>query len=408
MKCRACGLLDFTIFAELQTAPPSNAYLTEEKLQHSEPWFPLRVLVCNHCFLCQTEDFVTAEDVFTNDYAYFSSVSKSWLEHSRDFAYKVSQVLELNKESLVIEVASNDGYLLQYFAEIGVPSLGIEPTRSTAEFANSRGIKTIVEFLSVETAEKIAKNHGKADLVVGNNVLAHVPDINDFVAGATILLKEDGTITFEFPHLVELIKHCQFDTIYHEHFSYLSLIALKPILNKQHLEIYDVEKITTHGGSLRVWLQLSATGKHNINPSVQKTLDEEVMFGLKNLRTYSNFQKRVLKLKNELLAFLIDAKLNDKLVAAYGAAAKGNTLINFAGIRNDLILFIVDNNPAKTGKFAPGSRIPILSVDYLEKLKPDYILILPWNLTDEIAPLLDHSQSWGCKTFIAVPKLRIL
>lgn len=408
MKCRGCGLLDFTVFAELQTAPPSNAYLTAEKLQHSESWYPLRVLVCNHCLLCQTEDFVTAEDVFTNDYAYFSSVSKSWLVHSKDFAHKVSQALKLNKESLVIEVASNDGYLLQYFLEKGVPSLGIEPTQSTAEFANSRGIKTIVEFLSVETAEKIAKKYGNADLVVGNNVLAHVPDINDFVAGAAILLKENGTITFEFPHLVELIKHCQFDTIYHEHFSYLSLVALKPILKKHNLEIYNVEKIKTHGGSLRVWLQLSATGKHNISSSVQQTLEDEEKFGLRDLQTYSSFQERVLKLKNELLTFLIDAKNNDKIVAAYGAAAKGNTLINFAGIRSDLISFIVDNNPAKAGKYAPGSRIPILGVDYLEKTKPDYILILPWNLTEEIASLLDYSQSWGCKTFVAIPKLRIL
>jgi len=395
------------LFADLQTAPPSNAYLEKIDMQLSEAWIPLRVLVCMNCFFCQTEDFVTSENVFTRDYAYFSSISKSWLEHSRRYVELAIRKLALNSESMVMEAASNDGYLLQYFKAEGISCLGIEPTHSTAVYANSIGIETLEVFLGEESSKVIKEKYGTADLVLGNNVLAHVPDIIDFLKGCSSLLKESGSITFEFPHLLQLLKNSQFDTIYHEHFSYLSLVSLVPLLDKLNLEVYDVEELNTHGGSLRIWIKKKSNSQISIAPSVSHLLEKESVFGLKDLRTYQQFQTQITKIRNDLLKFLIEAQLSNKRVIGYGAAAKGNTLLNFAGVKVDLLQMIVDQSPAKIGKFSPGSRIPIVDINVIEELKPDYILVLPWNLMDEIKEILEFSREWGCKLVRAIPNLEI-
>jgi len=406
MKCRACGQIDMVSFADLDTSPPSNAYLNYEDLEVPELWYPLKVFVCKSCFLCQTADYVSSNEVFTEDYAYFSSVSQSWLEHSKRYINQVIGELHLREESFVIEIASNDGYLLQFFSEQKIPCLGIEPTQSTADVAKSKGINTIETFLTLLTAREILGEFAQADLIIGNNVLAHVPDINDFVAAAALMLKDTGTITFEFPHLLELIKHGQFDTIYHEHFSYLSVIALKSIFSRARLDIYKIERLNTHGGSLRVWLQHSITGKHRIDSSVEELVSLEKEFGLMTIKLYEDFQERIYSTKNSLLRFLLDAKKDGMKVVAYGAAAKGNTLLNYAGVRSDLLECIVDQSTAKIGKFAPGSRIPIVKLEEIKLVRPDYILILPWNLKNEILPILEFSREWGCKILSAIPDIQ--
>lgn len=407
MNCRSCGSQQLQKFADLQTAPPSNAYLEKTGLQSSEIWIPLRVMVCESCFFCQTEDFVTSENVFTSDYAYFSSISKSWLEHSSQYVELAIEKLSLNSESLVMEAASNDGYLLQYFKAKSIPCLGIEPTHSTAAFANSIGIQTLEVFLGSDSSKDIVSEFGNADLVLGNNVLAHVPDIIDFLKGCDSLLKKSGTITFEFPHLMQLLQNSQFDTIYHEHFSYLSLVSLIPLLTKINLEIYRVEELQTHGGSLRIWIKKTSNGEISIEPTVAQMLAKEIEFGLKNLGTYMQFQSKITTIRNNLLKFLIDAQEEGKKVIGYGAAAKGNTLLNFAGVKNDLLTAIVDQNPAKIGKFSPGSRIPIVDIEIIEQIRPDYILVLPWNLVDEISELLKFTRQWECKLVRAIPDLEI-
>ena len=407
MKCRHCHTLLRHIFLDLGTAPPSNSYLTQENLNSPEKWFPLRILVCEFCWLVQTEDFAEPEAFFNADYAYFSGFSTTWLKHAEDYVQQMMVRFSLNKESKVIEVAANDGYLLQYFVSHHIPCLGIEPTASTAVAARLKNIPIIEAFFGSKLAEKLVIEEGKANLMIANNVLAHVPDINDFVRGFSALLKPEGVATFEFPHLMAVKAGKQFDTIYHEHFSYLSFTTVNAIFNKNGLAIFDVELLPTHGGSLRVFAQKQHEGKKLQSINVSKLLIVEKELGMQNLVYYSEFQQSVEKLKNDFLFFLLKAKKENKKVVGYGAAAKGNTLLNFAGIRTDLIDFIVDRNPAKQGKYMPGSRIKIVSQERLLKEKPDYIIIFPWNLSDEVMRQLSFIKEWGGHFVTAIPALKI-
>lgn len=407
MRCRHCNKKLTLSLVDLGTAPPSNAYLTEDRLDHPELWFPLRVLVCDSCWLVQTEDFARADELFDADYAYFSGFSSSWLVHSERYVDAMVERFELGEDSHVVEIAANDGYLLQYVKVRGIPCTGVEPTASTAAAARKKGISIVEDFFGVELAHRMKSEGLSADLMAANNVLAHVPDINDFVAGFTKLLKPEGVATFEFPHLLQMIEQSQFDTIYHEHFSYLSLTAVQSIFVMNGLKIFDVEELPTHGGSLRVFAQRSDCGSQSLQPSVMAVLDREVAAGLTCAGGYSGFQDRADRMKDELLEFLIKAKREGKRVAAYGAAAKGNTLMNYAGIRPDLIEFVVDRNPAKSGNYMPGSRLPIVNEDKLLKFKPDYVLVLPWNLREEIAQQLAYIRDWGGQIVISVPSLEI-
>ncbi|WP_076792520.1 class I SAM-dependent methyltransferase [Chlorobium sp. KB01] len=407
MKCRHCGAELKLTLVDLGSAPPSNAYLTVEKLQNPEKWFPLRVLVCEQCWLVQTEDFAQADELFDADYAYFSAYSSSWLAHSERYVSDMAQRFSLNEQSYMIEVAANDGYLLQYVKALGIPCTGIEPTASTAIAARAKGIDIVEEFFGVNLAKQLVADGKQADLTAANNVLAHVPDINDFVAGFTALLKPSGVATFEFPHLFNLIQLNQFDTIYHEHFSYLSLTAVQHIFAANGLSVFDVLELPTHGGSLRVFAQRTDTGSYVINDQVPLLLQKEESVGMRTAEYYTGFQRKSEKVKDDFVAFLIEAKRKGKSVAAYGAAAKGNTLMNFAGIRPDMIRFVVDKNPAKQGKYMPGSRIPIVSEERLREDHPDYVVILPWNLREEIMQQLAYVQEWGGKFVTAVPDLKL-
>lgn len=405
MKCRHChSELKLTLI-DLGSAPPSNAYLTEETLHKPEKWYPLRVLVCEQCWLVQTEDFAQADDLFDADYAYFSAFSSSWLAHIERYVQEMTQRFLLNEQSHVVEVAANDGYLLQYVKARGIPCTGIEPTASTASAARKKGIDIIEEFFGVNLANQLVAKGLQADLTVANNVLAHVPDINDFVAGFSLMLKANGVATFEFPHLLNLIELNQFDTIYHEHFSYLSLTAVQHIFVANGLTIFDVQELPTHGGSLRVFAQRTDTGTQVINDSVTLMLQREECAGMHTTEYYTGFQACAEKVKDDFLTFLIEAKRQGKTVAAYGAAAKGNTLMNFAGIRPDLIRFVVDKNPAKQGKFMPGSRIPVVGENIICEYEPHYVCILPWNLKGEIMHQLEYIREWGGIFVTAVPVL---
>ncbi len=355
----------------------------------------------------QTEDFARADELFDADYAYFSAFSSSWLAHTERYVADMAERFSLNGESLVVEVAANDGYLLQYVKARSIPCIGIEPTASTANAARARGIDIVEKFFGVDLARQLVAEGKQADLTVANNVLAHVPDINDFVAGFASLLKPDGVATFEFPHLLNLIELNQFDTIYHEHFSYLSLTAVQHIFTANGLMVFDVQELPTHGGSLRVFAQRSDSGSQPLSDRVNQLLQKEESTGIATAGYYAGFQHRAEKVKNDLLTFLIEAKRQGKSVAAYGAAAKGNTLMNFAGIRPDLIRFVVDKNPAKQGKFMPGSRIPIVSEEHLRNERPDYVVILPWNLRDEITKQLAYIDEWGGAFVTAVPELTV-
>lgn len=408
MKCRHCSSELRLPFLDLGSAPPSNAYLTETLLRAPEVWFPLRLLVCQDCWLVQTEDHAGRDALFTDDYAYFSSFSTSWLLHAQRYVQTMLTRFELHAQSLVVEIAANDGYLLQYVQTAGIPCYGVEPTGSTATAAKAKGIEIVERFFGVELAQELVAKGKSADLMVANNVLAHVPDINDFVSGFTNLLKPGGVATFEFPHLLSMVQQNQFDTAYHEHYSYLSLTAVHRIFTANGLTVFDVEKLPTHGGSLRVFAQRSATGVRQQTPAVAELLLVESDAGMTGPVFYSGFQVKAQQVKNDLLGCLIDAKLRGKTVAAYGAAAKGNTLLNFAGVRQDLLSFVVDRNPAKQGKFLPGSRIPILNETCLMAEKPDLILILPWNLRDEVMSQLAYVREWGGRFVVAVPKLEIL
>jgi hypothetical protein len=407
MKCRHCGTELELQFIDLQTSPPSNSYLSAGQLPAPERWYPLRVRTCTRCWLVQTEDYAHHLELFSSDYAYFSSYSDTWLAHARAYVGHMAERLNLGSSSLVIEVASNDGYLLQYVRERGIPCLGIEPTLSTAQAARARGITVVSEFFGRDLAARLAREGHSADVIAANNVLAHVPDINDFVGGFATLLKMDGVATFEFPHLQRLVQECQFDTIYHEHFSYLSLSAAVTIFRANGLGVFDVQELPTHGGSLRVFAQRLDTGTRDVTAAVAEVLQREAAAGMTSAAYYAGFQARANRVKDDFLSFLIQAKRDGRKVGAYGAAAKGNTLLNYAGVRSDLLPWVVDRNPAKQGKFLPGSRIPIVSEAHLNAERPELIVILPWNLSAEVTGQLAYARDWGAKFVQAVPELTI-
>ncbi len=407
MNCRFCKNILTHEFVDLGSGPPSNSFLTKEQLNSPETFYPLKIMVCEKCFLVQIDEFAKHHDIFSSGYAYFSSFSTSWLAHAKAYTQMMISRFAFNEKTQVIEIASNDGYLLQYFKEYGIPVLGIEPTANTAAAAKVKGIESVVDFFGVRLANSLSAKGTKADLLLGNNVLAHVPDINDFVAGLKILLKEKGVITFEFPHLLQLIDKNQFDTIYHEHFSYLSLIATKPIFEKHCLEIFDVEEVITHGGSLRIFAKHKEDKSKTISGSIVMMLDKEINFGLNDLEIYKTFQAKAEKVKNDFTQFLLRAKKEGKKVAGYGAAAKGNTLLNFAGTKKDLLQFVADASPHKQNKFLPGVHIPVFDAQKIKTEKPDYIVILPWNLREEISTQLGYTRDWGGKYVVAVPELEI-
>ena len=408
MKCRHCNALLTLPLIDLGFAPPSNAYLSTPQLKEAEKKYPLRVLVCQTCWLAQTEDFAQAHELFDADYAYFSSFSSTWLEHAKRYVNEMSARFHLKASSHVVEVAANDGYLLQYFNAANIPCTGVEPTASTAAAARVKGIDIVQEFFGAALANTLVAQGKQADLTAANNVLAHVPDINDFVAGFTLLLKANGVATFEFPHLMQLMALNQFDTIYHEHFSYLSLTAVRRIFAANGLTIFDVEEHPTHGGSLRVFAQRADTGKQPVYENVSKIICEEDSMGVQNEKYYLAFQARAEKVKDNFVSFLADAKRRGKTVAAYGAAAKGNTLMNFAKLGADLIQYVVDKNPAKQGKFMPGSHIPIVSPEALQSQRPDYLVILPWNIADEVMQENAALAELGTQFVKAVPKLEVV
>tara|TARA_B100001564_G_scaffold356665_1_gene371309 strand:+ start:3805 stop:5028 length:1224 start_codon:yes stop_codon:yes gene_type:complete len=407
MKCRHCNSKLENEFIDLGNAPPSNNYVSQDKLKLQEKSYPLRVMVCSNCWLVQTEDFSDADELFTDEYAYFSSTSISFLEHAKNYVSEITKFLKLNQNSFVVELASNDGYLLKNFVELGIPCLGIEPTKSTANVSRQKGIETIEEFFGIDCAKKLSQDK-KADLIIGNNVYAHVPDINDFTAGIKELLSPDGTVTLEFPHLVELIQNNQFDTIYHEHYSYLSLFSVSQIFNKAGLKIYKVDKLQTHGGSLRIY----GCHKENnmmIDKSYKDLINKEIKSGINDINFYKNFNKIAEKIKDEFYKFLIDCKEKDLFVCAYGAAAKGNTLLNYCGIKDNLINFVCDAAEAKQNKFLPGSKIPIVHPDVLKNEKKiDFVIIFPWNIADEVIAKLDFLKANGTKFVMAIPKLTII
>jgi len=407
MNCRHCHHPLEHVFLDLGFAPPSNRYLTPADLKKPELYYPLKLFVCDHCWLVQTEDYAQADELFSYDYAYFSSTSNTWLEHAARYVKMIIARLGLGNQNLIIEIASNDGYLLKNFVETGIPCLGIEPTASTAAAAESLGIPVLREFFGEDLAKRLLAEGKQADLIAGNNVYAHVPDINDFTRGLKVALKPGGTITLEFPHLMRLIEHTQFDTVYHEHFSYLSLYTVDRIFKVAGLRIWDVEELPTHGGSLRIY------GCHDedarpVSPSVNTMLAEEALRGQQTLATYRHFQVKADQVKDNLLTFLIEQKRAGKKVVAYGAAAKGNTLLNYAGVKPDLLPFVCDAAAAKQGKFMPGSHIPILAPTVLAEQPTDYLVILPWNIAVEVKQQNARLAELGTKFVIAVPKLEIV
>lgn len=404
MKCRFCNENLSLMMVDLGYAPPSNAFLYESDLCRPEIYYPLRVRVCEKCWLAQTEDYAREDQLFDQNYVYFSSVSKGWLEHARKYCKEVINELSLNEKSLVVELACNDGYLLKNFVSKKIPCIGVEPTESTAKIAKGLKIPIIQEFFTEELGRKIAQRQ-KVDLVIANNVLAHVPDINDFCRGVSLMLRKDGVATFEFPHLLNLMRLYQFDTIYHEHYSYLSLTAVKKIFKSNGLKVFDVKALHTHGGSLRVYACLKATHK-KINKSVQNFTVEEKNFGLTKKNKYIDFQKKVNIIKNSFLEFLLKANTAGMTVSAYGAAAKGNTLLNFAGVKSDLLTCVYDENIYKQNKFLPGSHIPVLSPNFLIKNPPDYLVIFPWNIKSEIIKKYYFLRDCGTKFVTFEPGYR--
>lgn len=407
MKCRFCQNHLTHQFVDLGFSPPSNAFLSEIQLNEPETFYPLKIMVCESCFLVQIDEFAKHDAIFNQEYAYFSSFSTSWLSHVKSYTELMISRFGFDTKSQVIEIASNDGYLLQYFKEESIPVLGIEPTANTAAVAKEKGIETIVDFFGVKLAEDLVEKGKKADLLLGNNVLAHVPNINDFVAGLKILLNKDGIITFEFPHLLQLIDKNQFDTIYHEHFSYLALGTVKKIFEYHGLQLFDVDEIPTHGGSLRIYAKHKESLLNDVSQSIKCVLDKEKQFGLHQLDIYQNFQVKSEKVKDDFLLFLLNAKKEGKKVVAYGAAAKGNTLLNFSGVRKDLISFVVDASPYKQNKYLPGVHIPVMSERCIKEEKPDFVVILPWNLKDEILNQLNYIRDWGARFAVAIPELEI-
>lgn len=407
MKCRFCRNDVSVKFADLGTSPPSNDYLTATELDSYEKHYPLKVYVCTSCFLVQTKDFSKADELFRSDYAYFSSVSTTLLNHSKEYVDMVVERLNLNSNSFVVEIAANDGYLLKNFLTHKIPCLGIEPTEGTASAAEKLGIKMEKSFFGLDFAKNLIKANPKADLIIGNNVYAHVPDIQDFTAGIEVLLSEDGTVTLEFPHLLNLMINLQFDTIYHEHYSYLSLLTVCKIFESNGLKIYDVEEINTHGGSLRVY-GCHSNSMRIVSRNVKSVLEKELDYGLSAENIYGDFQERIEKFKIEILSFLIEAKRANKKVIGFGAAAKSSTLLNFAGIREDLISVICDTSIHKQNKFLPGSRVPIINPEAIKSLAPDYIVIFPWNLKTEIIQQIGYARSWGCKFVTLFPNVEMI
>jgi len=402
MKCRHCGKELQYEFIDLYNSPPSNSYLNKTQLNEPEILYPLKLYVCDNCYLVQIDEYKKSNEIFNSEYAYFSSYSSSWLEHSKKYVNMIIGKLNLDNDSYVIEIACNDGYLLQYFKEKNIPCLGIEPATSTAKVAKEKGINVLEEYFSANVALKLKK----ADLILGNNVLAHVPDINDFVKGLKIVLEPSGTITMEFPHLLTLIKSNQFDTIYHEHFSYLSLITVQKIFNIQGLKIYNVEELPTHGGSLRIYAAHTENTLLIIEDNINEIIKKEKSAGLDNIEGYKDFEEKIQTIKWNFLDFLVKTKKEGKNIAAYGAAAKGNTFLNYCGVKSDVIDFVVDASPHKQGKYLPLSHIPIVSEDILRKAKPDFIIILPWNISDEIVKQLSYTKSWGARLFTAIPEIK--
>ena len=407
LNCRFCHHELIQTFVDLGSTPLANSYLRQERDIATEKSYPLHARVCGNCFLVQVEDVVPAEDIFS-DYAYFSSFSSSWVEHARTYADKLTQKLGLDGNSLVVEIASNDGYLLKHFVGKDIPVLGIEPAANVAKVAEAAGVKTDVAFFGVETARRLAKDGRQANLMAANNVMAHVPDINDFIAGVPILLGEAGVFTIEFPHLLNLIEKVQFDTIYHEHYSYLSLLTVEKILGAHGLKVFDVEELPTHGGSLRIYACHKECMDYPPTAGLEAVRKKEHAAGLGTLDAYRDFTPRVERVRASLLAFLNKAKNEGKKVAAYGAAAKGNTLLNYCKIGADLIDYVVDRNPEKQGTLLPGSHIPVFGPDKIRAEKPDYVLILPWNLADEIATEMADVADWGGQFVIPIPELTVL
>lgn len=407
MKCRNCSKNLNHIFADLQTCPPSNAMVSIERMNQHENYFPLKVFVCDNCWLVQVDEMEKASNIFNHEYTYFSSYSSSWLAHAKEYADFMCDKFKFNSNSLILEIASNDGYLLQYFKDKGLNVLGVEPTQNTAEVAKSKGIECIVDFFSEDLAKTTLQK--KADLIIGNNVIAHVPNLKDFICGVKIAMKDDGIATFEFPHLCKLVEFNQFDTIYHEHFSYLSLTCLCSIFKQHGLELFDVQELSTHGGSLRIFLKHPENKSLPINSNVERILNYENSIGICNLDYYIRFQEKIEKIKIDLLSYLIKSKKEGKKVAGYGAAAKGNTLLNFCGIKGtDLIKYVVDASPIKQNKFLPGSRIPVVEPSVINIDQPDIIIIFPWNLKDEVLSELVTTRKWGCEIVTFIPDFKVL
>lgn len=406
-NCRGCGAtLNFTL-VDLGMSPLCESFVPAERFNQMEPFFPLHVYVCEQCYLAQLEEYVSPEEIFT-EYAYFSSYADSWVQHAKDYTELMTQRFGLDAQSQVVELASNDGYLLQHFVAMNIPALGIEPAANVAAVAIEKGVPTLVEFFGRKFATELAEQGKKADLLLGNNVLAQVPDLNDFVGGMKILLKPDGVITMEFPHLLKLMQENQFDTIYHEHFSYFSILATEKLFASHGLTLFDVEEIPTHGGSLRIYARHSDAADISASDRLEKVRTDEANAGLDEMSSYSDFSDQVIETKRKILTFLIEARRAGKTIAGYGAPGKGNTLLNYCGIRTDFIDYTVDRNPYKHGRFLPGTRIPIFDTTKIAETKPDYVFILPWNFKDEIMEQLTYIREWGGQFVIPIPELTII
>lgn len=404
--CLFCGTPLHNLFVDLGTCPPSNAFLTAAECEEPESFHPLRVYVCQKCMLVQSPFYRRPQDIFNHDYAYHSSWSSSWVNHAEKYVDDVCHRFKLNEQSLVVELGSNDGYLLQHVLRRAIPCIGVDPSAGAASIAQTKGIPTITDFFNKELAQTLADSGKKADLICGINVFAHVPGINSFIAGFAILLKDQGVVTMEFPHLLRLVEDVQFDTIYHEHYFYYSFAIVCKMLAAHGLRVFDVEKLATHGGSLRVYACHTAA-KHTQQLSVAALMEEERLAGMESLEFYTGFQKRIFSIRRDVTRFLLDALSENKTVIGYGAAAKGNTLINYFGIRKDMLPFVVDASPTKQGKFLPGSRIPVYTPDKIQDVRPDYLLVLPWNLIDEISAQHDYIREWGGKFVTVIPHLVI-
>ena len=405
--CRFCRQPLTHTFVDLGMSPPCQTHIAPEQLNSMEPFYPLHAYVCDSCLLVQLEEFVGPSEIFS-EYAYFSSYSDSWVAHAKRYADHMCQLLALGEKSSVMEIASNDGYLLQHFVARKVPVLGIEPAANVARVAQDKGIRTTVKFFGQQSAREIAAEYGKPDLLLGNNVLAHVPDLNDFVAGMKILLAERGTLTMEFPHLYRLMEQNQFDTIYHEHFSYFSLMTVEKVFAAHGLTLFDVEELPTHGGSMRIYGRHEQDSSRPVSSRLVELRTREQSEGFGTPERYASFTQQVMTTKRDILRFLIEAKAAGKKIVGYGAPGKGNTLLNYCGIRTDFLDFTVDRNPYKQGKYTPGTHIPILAPEAIRDARPDYIFILPWNLRDEIVSSLDYVRGWGCRFVVPIPKVEVL